>query len=97
MSSMNRSIFCLLLAVAIVPSSGCIALSIGGRARQEPTLAHEIGELKKLRDRGTITNREFEMGKMALLQRYPGDAPDTTAAAETQLATYPKPVADVTR
>lgn len=53
--------------------SGCFNFSYNGKP---PTIARELTELKKLRDRGTITAQEFEMGKCALLHQQPHTNPE---------------------
>ena len=64
-------------------------MNIGGRSHDQPTLAHEITELRKLRDRGTLTAKEFEMGKLTLLQQYRAPDAELINPSETQLASYP--------
>lgn len=79
-----------LLGVMCLP--GFFALSVGGRTEQPMTMAQEITELRKLRDRGTISYEEFETGKLTLLQGYRPDEPSLVNPAETQLADYPAPI-----
>lgn len=74
--------------VALASLSGCLSLNIGGGETKRPTMADEITELRKLRDRGTITSREFEMGKLTLLQQYRRDEAQPFADGEQQLATH---------
>ena len=79
--------------------SGCFSLSFGSKppalTHKAPTLAGELTELKKLRDRGDITARDFDLGKHTLLTRYgrpTHDAPahlDAPAHPDIQIATKP--------
>ena len=79
-----RATFCVIVLLLMPCLAGCLSFSVGGR--QHPTLANEIRDLKKLRDRGTISADEYEMGKMTLLQTYHEPELEYPAA---QLATYP--------
>lgn len=85
----RRYIF-LLLGLLCLP--GCFSFTVGGRSPQPITMAQEITQLSKLRDRGTISAKEFEMGKLTLLQRYQPSEPSLVNPAETQLAEYPAPI-----
>ncbi|WP_425398161.1 hypothetical protein [Aeoliella sp.] len=60
-------------------------------------MAQEITELRKLRDRGTITAKEYEMGKLTLLQQFRPESLELVNPADTQLATYPAPVDESTK
>lgn len=82
MNALRRHLLLLLLPCL----AGCLSLNFGPKS---PTMAQELTALKKLRDRGTITAREFEMGKLALLNHHPGQAPTNPAYAETQVAIRP--------
>lgn len=82
----------MLLLAGILCLPGCFAMSIGGGGPKPITMAQEITELRKLRDRGTISSKEFEMGKLTLLQRYQPTEPGLVNPAETQLAEYPAPI-----
>ncbi len=50
-----------------------------------------------MRDRGTITAKEYEMGKLTLLQQFRPESLELVNPADTQLATYPAPVDESTK
>ncbi|QDU54693.1 SHOCT domain-containing protein [Aeoliella mucimassa] len=85
------------LLVGLVTLPGCLAFSVGGGTKPQPTMADEIIALRKLRDRGTISASEFAMGKQTLLRNYQPESPTIINPAETQLATYPEPVDETTK
>ena len=85
------------LLLGLVTLPGCLAFSVGGGNKAQPTMADEIIALRKLRDRGTISAQEFEMGKLSLLQRYQPDSPELVNPVATQLASYPEPMEEPTQ
>ncbi len=74
----------LLLLLLCLP--GCINLSYGSK---NPTMADELAELRKMRKRGEITAREFEIGKYTVLNQAGPQPPTHATVSGTQIATAP--------
>jgi hypothetical protein len=65
---------------------GCFHLSYGTRT---PTLAYELKELKKLRDRGVLTEHDFEVGKYTLLRQHSRPTLTEPDAGQLPIANLP--------
>ena len=78
--------------VGLAALTGCLSLSVGGGEKKQPTLADEIAELSKLRDRGKITAGEYQLGKQTLLRQYRPQSTLPDVDREEQLANHEEPV-----
>lgn len=78
---------CRWLPFLVLPCiSGCFSLSFGSRT---PTLADELKALKQLRDRGVLTDYDFEVGKYTLLRQHGRKRLADPDAKEPQIANLP--------
>jgi hypothetical protein len=65
---------------------GCFHFSYGTRT---PTMAYELKELRKLRDKGTISDEEFLIGKNSLLRHGKEPASNPLMWPDAEIVTLP--------
>lgn len=68
----------LILTACLPLLTGCLSVTVGGK--NEPTMASEIRELRRLRRQGTISSAEFEQGKLAVLELHREPEDDLNSA-----------------
>jgi hypothetical protein len=66
---MSRVIACLLLA-GLLSLNGCLLIAGGGKTTSiNPTLGQQLQELKDARDKGAISEDEYQKAKARMLER----------------------------
>jgi hypothetical protein len=69
---MKKVISGLLILVLITSMVSCMAIGTGGKkVNNNPTLGHELIDLKKAKDEGAISQQEYEELKKKLKDAYP--------------------------
>ena len=69
---MKKVISVLIILTLITSMVSCMAIGTGGKkVNNNPTLGHELIDLKKAKDEGAISQQEYEELKKKLKDAYP--------------------------